>query len=77
MVLTKIMITCYFGITKLNYNWRNKRPFYRGNASLNFNQALIKIMGWLNMHCQSYDNSVDSLCVVLLSVEDLHQFCVI
>ena len=43
------MISCYFGIPKLNDNWRNKRSFYRGKASLNFN-ALIKIMGWLNMH---------------------------
>ena len=43
------MISCYFGIPKLNDNWRNKRSFYRGKASLNFN-ALIKIIGWLNMH---------------------------
>ena len=28
-----------------------KKPFYRGNASINCNQDLIK-MGWLNM----YDN---------------------
>ena len=50
MVLTKVMISCYFGIPKLNDNRRNKRPIYRLNASLNSNKALIKIMGWLNMH---------------------------
>ena len=44
------MISCYFGIPKLNDNWRNKRPIYRVNVSLNFNQALIKKMGLLNMY---------------------------
>ena len=37
------MISCYFEIPKSNDNWRNKRSFYRGKASLSFN-ALIEII---------------------------------
>ena len=43
-----------------NDNLRNKKPFYRGNASINCNQDLIKIMGWLNM----YDNVLAIVLIV-------------